>query len=143
MQQGDCPSCRVCFSTQEFHHARPAGSWMEFGVWEGRTLNGVAEYRKSNCDTDADSGFVYGFDTFTGLPEAWGEFRPSVRFLAVTCKNKRPTVPLLCKSCSPCCLRQRIPSACTIIIQNASIRADCSRLLHWPHTSFLQLLPPL
>lgn len=51
---------------------------MEFGVWEGATLNGVAEYRKQNCDDRPSSNFVYGFDTFTGLPEAWGEFRPSV-----------------------------------------------------------------
>ena len=51
---------------------------MEFGVWEGATLNGVAEYRRINCDDRPASNFVYGFDTFTGLPEAWGEFRPSV-----------------------------------------------------------------
>lgn len=56
-----------------------AGSWFEFGVWEGATLNGVAEYRRVNCDDRPASNFVYGFDTFTGLPEAWGEFRPSVR----------------------------------------------------------------
>lgn len=55
-----------------------AGSWLEFGVWEGATLNGVAEYRRVNCDNRPASNFVYGFDTFTGLPEAWGEFRPSV-----------------------------------------------------------------
>ena len=55
-----------------------AGSWFEFGVWEGATLNGVAEYRRVNCDDRPASNFVYGFDTFTGLPEAWGEFRPSV-----------------------------------------------------------------
>ena len=70
---------------------------MEFGVWEGRTLNAVAEYRKANCDTDADSGFVYGFDTFTGLPEAWGEFRPSVSSLAV----KNLPCCCSCKICSP------------------------------------------
>ena len=57
------------------------GSWMEFGVFEGGTINGVANYRKKNCDADPNSNFVYGFDTFTGLPEAWGEFRPSVSFL--------------------------------------------------------------
>lgn len=56
----------------------PAGSWMEFGVWEGATLNGVADYRKVNCDQNAAP--VFGFDTFTGLPEAWGSFRPTVCF---------------------------------------------------------------
>ena len=56
-----------------------AGSWFEFGVWEGATLNGVAEYRRVNCDGQkGPNNKVYGFDTFTGLPEAWGEFRPSV-----------------------------------------------------------------
>ena len=55
-----------------------AGSWMEFGVFQGATLNGAADYRKKNCNADPSSNFVYGFDTFTGLPEAWGEQRPSV-----------------------------------------------------------------
>ena len=57
---------------------------MEFGVWEGATLNGVADYRKKNCDDRPSSNFVYGFDTFTGLPEAWGEFRPSVSVLRLS-----------------------------------------------------------
>lgn len=61
-------------------HPNCGGSWMEFGVWEGATLNGVAEYRRINCDDRPASNFVYGFDTFTGLPEAWGEFRPSGEF---------------------------------------------------------------
>lgn len=55
-----------------------SGSWLEFGVWEGATLNGVADYRKVNCDANAAP--VFGFDTFTGLPEDWGAFRPTVSF---------------------------------------------------------------
>lgn len=64
----------------ESNHCVTAGSWMEFGVWEGATLNGAADYRKQNCNADPSSNFVYGFDTFTGLPEAWGEQRPSVSY---------------------------------------------------------------
>lgn len=61
-------------------HPNCGGSWMEFGVWQGATLNGAADYRKTNCNSDPHSNFVYGFDTFTGLPEAWGEQRPSGEF---------------------------------------------------------------
>lgn len=62
-------------------HPNCGGSWFEFGVWEGATLNGVAEYRRVNCDGQmGPNNKVYGFDTFTGLPEAWGEFRPSGEF---------------------------------------------------------------
>lgn len=72
----------ICSITHDRADQRlTTGSWMEFGVWEGRTINGVADYRKKNCDADPNSNFVYGFDTFTGLPEAWGEFRPSVSLL--------------------------------------------------------------
>jgi hypothetical protein len=36
--------------------------WLEFGVWEGRTINYISNYR---------NGLVYGFDSFKGLPEDW------------------------------------------------------------------------
>ena len=75
--QQQCHTSRTCEATQI---QVLAGSWFEFGVWEGATLNGVAEYRRVNCDGQmGPDNKVYGFDTFTGLPEAWGEFRPSVR----------------------------------------------------------------
>jgi hypothetical protein len=38
------------------------GLWLEFGVWKGYSINVMAEY------TDK---IVYGFDSFTGLPEDW------------------------------------------------------------------------
>jgi hypothetical protein len=38
------------------------GLWLEFGVWKGYSLNVIAEYTKK---------IVYGFDSFTGLPEDW------------------------------------------------------------------------
>ena len=70
---------------------------MEFGVWEGATLNGVADYRKVNCDKNAAP--VYGFDTFTGLPEDWGSFRPTVFIQTIStpyltaCKNVTSQAP--------------------------------------------------
>jgi len=36
--------------------------WLEFGTFDGRSINPIAEY------TDK---MVYGFDSFTGLPEDW------------------------------------------------------------------------
>ena len=38
--------------------------WLEFGVWEGRTINYISKHR---------NGIVYGFDSFKGLPEDWRE----------------------------------------------------------------------
>jgi hypothetical protein len=50
-------------------HPSCSGSWLEFGVFTGSTLNLTAEFRERFCGPD--SGRVYGFDTFTGLPENW------------------------------------------------------------------------
>jgi hypothetical protein len=36
--------------------------WLEFGVASGRTINYISKFTDNN---------VYGFDTFTGLPEKW------------------------------------------------------------------------
>jgi hypothetical protein len=52
-------------------HPACRGLWLEFGVFMGGTLNATAEFRERYCGED--SGPVYGFDTFTGLPEAWTE----------------------------------------------------------------------
>jgi len=49
---------------------------MEFGVWHGDTINAAADYRKLFCEKDPPP--IYGFDTFEGLPEAWGEHRKQV-----------------------------------------------------------------
>jgi hypothetical protein len=38
------------------------GTWLEFGVFNGRTINLISKYTDS---------LVYGFDTFSGLPESW------------------------------------------------------------------------
>lgn len=39
------------------------GLWLEFGVASGRTINIISEKTENK---------VFGFDTFTGLPEDWG-----------------------------------------------------------------------
>jgi hypothetical protein len=36
--------------------------WLEFGVWEGRSINYISQFTKES---------VYGFDSFEGLPEFW------------------------------------------------------------------------
>lgn len=43
------------------------GLWLEFGVCSGRTINLI-----SNCTNNK----VYGFDSFFGLPEDWGNHQP-------------------------------------------------------------------
>ncbi len=50
-------------------HPACHGLWLEFGVYRGGTLNMSATFRERFCGIEA--GPVYGFDTFTGLPEEW------------------------------------------------------------------------
>lgn len=45
------------------------GLWAEFGVFTGKTLTLAADWRMQRCGPNAPP--VYGFDTFTGLPENW------------------------------------------------------------------------
>jgi hypothetical protein len=42
---------------------RNDGLFLEFGVWNGTTINFIAEHHR---------GLVHGFDSFEGLPEDWG-----------------------------------------------------------------------
>lgn len=44
-------------------HVENEGLWLEFGVCSGRTINLISE-----CTDNT----VYGFDSFYGLPEDWG-----------------------------------------------------------------------
>lgn len=56
---------------------------MEFGVFTGSSINLAADFRAKNCKERSPS--VFGFDTFEGLPEAWGTHRKEVpRQLATT-----------------------------------------------------------
>lgn len=49
-------------------HVQQKGMWLEFGVWTGTSINLIAKimhlYRLEN-------EFIYGFDSFEGLPEDW------------------------------------------------------------------------
>ena len=45
-------------------HVKNKGLWLEFGVCSGRTINLI-----SKCTNNK----VYGFDSFYGLPEDWGD----------------------------------------------------------------------
>ena len=66
-----------------------AGTWMEFGVFRGDTINAAADYRKAYCETDPPP--VYGFDTFQGLPETWGNHMEQVQhpnFVTLDCCAK-------------------------------------------------------
>lgn len=44
-------------------HLQRHGTWVEFGVWVGSTLQRITAER--------GNAKVYGFDSFQGLPEAW------------------------------------------------------------------------
>lgn len=47
------------------------GLWMEFGVYQGNTINKIASRTGKT---------VYGFDSFDGLPEDWREGMPQGRY---------------------------------------------------------------
>ncbi len=49
----------------------PDGLWLEFGVFEGRTINVLAGLTTHT---------VHGFDSFEGLPVRWGAHFPAGRF---------------------------------------------------------------
>jgi len=50
-------------------HAINEGLWLEFGTHDGTTLNLIAEIMHKYGKED---NLLYGFDSFEGLPEAWG-----------------------------------------------------------------------
>nr|WP_255426618.1 class I SAM-dependent methyltransferase [Pseudonocardia sp. C8] len=62
--------------------APSGGMALEFGVYRGHTLRMIAEHR--------GDGRVYGFDTFTGLPETW---RPGFRAGAFDDVGELPEIP--------------------------------------------------
>lgn len=66
------------------HHRMPSknGLWLEFGVYSGQTIKQIARFTGANI--------IYGFDSFTGLPEAWNETHKKGHFSR---KGKMPEVP--------------------------------------------------
>lgn len=65
--------------------APSGGMALEFGVYRGRTLRRIAAHR--------GDGRVFGFDTFTGLPEAWRAGFPAGAFADVGEGGALPDVP--------------------------------------------------
>jgi len=49
-------------------HVSVKGLYLEFGVWQGLSLNHLASIKRDKT--------FYGFDSFEGLPEDWSEFCP-------------------------------------------------------------------
>jgi hypothetical protein len=70
----ECPM--VCSTRAEIWHrylsAITDGQALEFGVWNGRSINYMADVRPN-------ASFV-GFDSFEGLPEAWVTGHPAGHF---------------------------------------------------------------
>lgn len=66
---GDCN--RTHFSNC-FKHVKLDGLWMEFGVFQGKSIGTIA-----NCNPDQT---IYGFDSFEGLPEDWTPTNPKGTF---------------------------------------------------------------
>lgn len=48
-------------------YVKNEGLWLEFGVCSGNTINIISSHTKNK---------VYGFDSFLGLPEDWGNHQP-------------------------------------------------------------------
>ena len=75
------------------------GMWLEFGVLTGLSINITATYLESICAKDcAKDAVVDGFDTFTGLPEAWPNGKGGFYYKAGTfswaARKKGPTPPV-------------------------------------------------
>lgn len=51
------------FNVMKLEHT-PDTLWLEFGVYSGKTINFISKYTIN---------YVYGFDSFLGLPENWRE----------------------------------------------------------------------
>tara|TARA_R110002051_G_scaffold272259_1_gene332766 strand:+ start:884 stop:1561 length:678 start_codon:yes stop_codon:yes gene_type:complete len=54
-----------------FPHVSVDGLWVEFGVYKGKTISTIAEYRRTY-----PNNLVYGFDSFEGLNEDWDKDNP-------------------------------------------------------------------
>lgn len=70
------PKVRCLSRPHIWHHylkeAPSSGSFLEFGVWNGRSINYMADVRP-DC-------WFHGFDSFEGLPEKWTPSHPKGHF---------------------------------------------------------------
>ena len=88
---------KYLFSDASPFHPTCTGDWMEFGVFNGDTINFAAKARQATCGETCPP--VFGFDTFTGTTFCCALFLPG------TC-NPLPgalqdsNLSLLCKSSS-------------------------------------------
>jgi hypothetical protein len=62
---GDCNLTHFGYC---FPHVKLDGLWLEFGVYEGKTISTIA-----NCNPTKT---IHGFDSFDGLPERWDAKNP-------------------------------------------------------------------
>jgi len=65
-----------------------AGGYLEFGVFKGGTIRYIEKRLRRMGKTDA---IIHGFDSFQGLPKAWGG--SSLGRSAFSTKGKLPRVP--------------------------------------------------
>jgi hypothetical protein len=63
--------------------SEPEGHFLEFGVYSGGTLRYIARRKAKTV--------IHGFDSFEGLPEAWGGFNLGRRAFSV--EGRLPRVP--------------------------------------------------
>eukprot|EP00397_Hematodinium_sp_SG-2012_P056449 GEMP01069656.1.p1 GENE.GEMP01069656.1~~GEMP01069656.1.p1 ORF type:complete len:384 (+),score=49.66 GEMP01069656.1:95-1246(+) len=80
--------------TLSFNHVDQNGLWLEFGVYKGETSTQIAAFRK----TKGNFTTVFGFDSFTGLPEDWeigamDSKLPSARVIASWVFDLKGTLP--------------------------------------------------
>jgi hypothetical protein len=66
---GDCNLTHFGYC---FKHVKVDGLWMEFGVFQGKTISTIA-----GCNPDKT---IFGFDSFEGLPEFWNAENPKGLF---------------------------------------------------------------
>jgi hypothetical protein len=64
--------CNLTHFGNCFKHVGVEGLWLEFGVFQGKTIGTIADYNPAKT--------VYGFDSFEGLPEFWTAENPKGAF---------------------------------------------------------------
>ena len=75
------PNLKVENIKWSLDQATVPGLILEFGVSVGSSIKAIAQHRPDYT--------IYGFDTFTGLPDSWGPYKPG----AYTTNGVLPEVP--------------------------------------------------
>lgn len=68
---GECKKFRNRYTMMRYgiQHSKKDGLFLEFGTYKGRMLNFMAQ----EVCRHVPGGYVYGFDSFRGLPQAWAD----------------------------------------------------------------------